>query len=512
MEDIINQLQALVNKRKIIAPSNYPRAFKLYKQFLDHDVPTTAIVDQLMKTNAPFTCGFLTEFAKILSDCNKLQDFNNCFLTREYADVTAMSTRFFSVISFYSSWDENLSMSGTFFCDCLMLISKKSEFTVNICEKFAKYLSNENSEMSYGFLDFDYSKVDQSNLNVMGLFLEKLDEFKILDLSHQRVVNWCEKYQVRLTSKAGEFVLEKKSHSKDNEKTGTPSAVKTTTPESTVLKETNPQNSASLSSEETTPLVTSADKESSPSVPKESEKTTPTKETSEVKSPQAKTSVNYDADFATLVSEVRKAQQESKEAEKSLLSTITLAEKSMGQMSTSLSDSLGTIDFLKQENKSNEEKISLLKQEQSALENEKRDLEEKLRAMSQQLTDTTTEVNSLKKQVTVLKEELATEREDKQSLLDSQETQNVQVEEQSTKIIDLEQRLKKSLEQDAIAENQELITLKKELSRQLQDAFKDSLEYGRQDYSADLLESYQFLLNKIFKMFKRHGINFEEEG
>ncbi len=204
------------------------------------------------------------------------------------------------------------------------------------------------------------------------------------------------------------------------------------------------------------------------------------------------------SEYSVMLTEIQTAQ-------KSLLHTISQAENSMGKMSESLSESLGMIDTQREE-------IAQLKKERATLEEQKCGFEKKLKSTSQQLTDTSAEVESLKKKIVLLEGELSSEKEIKQSLADSDELKTKQIEEQNSKITDLEQRLKKSLEQDAIAENQELITLKKELSRKLQEAHKDYEEIADQDYSSDLLESHKFLLERIFKMFKRHGITLEEEG
>lgn len=471
----------------------YEDAFKLFSELLNKDMPMDKIVQLLNDIDASFILPFLTQFAENLKESNKLNDFNDCFLTNKYKDVTRMATRFFAVVGFYSQWQKESSLSGTFFCNCLNKINQKSTFSIKVCDIFYRYVINVNAKKSYAFLNFDYSNTDDKNLNLMGLFIEKLAENEILDLSSKKVKKWANRYEVRSLIKACMTAKEQQSTCSEDEN----KLSDTVTPEEITEAKTIPVPVSKDTSVVITPDSNQAVELSKSVIPIIDN----VKESEDVKEPVLNQNLNYTA----IVTEIQ-------EAHKSLLETVSLAENSMGQMSESLSDSLGTIDFLKQENKSNEEKITQLKKEQSSLESEKRDFEDKLRTSSQQLAKTNTEVESLKKEIARLESELNTERQEKLALEDSEENKISQIEEQAERIIDLEQRLKKSLEQDAIAENQELITLKKELSRQLQDAFKDSMEYARQDYSADLLESYQFLLNKIFKMFKRHGINFEEEG
>ena len=73
---------------------------------------------------------------------------------------------------------------------------------------------------------------------------------------------------------------------------------------------------------------------------------------------------------------------------------------------------------------------------------------------------------------------------------------------------DLTNRLKRSLDMDKVKENQELVTLKSEISSAFRLICADFHNSKQKEYSQDLFEVYRSYLSNIFKGFERLGISF----
>lgn len=76
-------------------------------------------------------------------------------------------------------------------------------------------------------------------------------------------------------------------------------------------------------------------------------------------------------------------------------------------------------------------------------------------------------------------------------------------------VSDLTERLRTSLNMDEISKNQELATLKNDISEALKLDYSDFMGTKGNKYSADLFDAYQSTLTRIFKLLKRFGITCE---
>jgi len=85
-------------------------------------------------------------------------------------------------------------------------------------------------------------------------------------------------------------------------------------------------------------------------------------------------------------------------------------------------------------------------------------------------------------------------------------TLRAQLAEKDMQIEDLTQRLRTSLEMDNISKNQELITLKNDISEALKLDYADYAKSTNLPYNEDLFEMYRSTLKRIFKLLKRFGI------
>lgn len=74
-------------------------------------------------------------------------------------------------------------------------------------------------------------------------------------------------------------------------------------------------------------------------------------------------------------------------------------------------------------------------------------------------------------------------------------------------ISDLTSRLRTSLSMDEISKNQELTTLKKDISEALRLDYVDFMETKNSDCSQDLFEAYRSMIMRIFKLLNRFGIS-----
>jgi len=89
------------------------------------------------------------------------------------------------------------------------------------------------------------------------------------------------------------------------------------------------------------------------------------------------------------------------------------------------------------------------------------------------------------------------------------EKKKTECEEKENAIVDLTERLKVSLQMDSISQNQELITLKKEIVKDLKLEYLDFVKYKDVEYSSDNYEAFRGSLIRIFKALKRYDIVFE---
>ncbi|MDL2233238.1 hypothetical protein LJC63_06625 [Ruminococcaceae bacterium OttesenSCG-928-L11] len=76
-------------------------------------------------------------------------------------------------------------------------------------------------------------------------------------------------------------------------------------------------------------------------------------------------------------------------------------------------------------------------------------------------------------------------------------------------ISDLTSRLRASLNMDEISKNQELTTLKNDISEALKLDYSDFIGTRNSEYSQDLFEAYRSTLTRIFKLLKRFGVTCE---
>lgn len=497
MEEIlkkIKQYKSDPNKQEV------QELMELLGELLNKKNDVSEIVDILLCFSPQVTRIFLNSHYETLINQKLLKNF--LVKLRKSSQITpqAIPNRIFPIVGILVALDCQMPYVGLFFSDFLSKMEKKGKFTDNTLKLFDKLVLSDYKETPYDFLKLNYSSIDANLLKSLNRFVIGLAEAEMIDLANENLQEWASKYNVLLP----------KQKSKPSEQANTttvsgknPVSGKQTNATKVEKKSTDKSSQEKSSKDTTDPLP----------VPKKAPVVAPNEKKEIIATDEPKKNIENTKKESDLVKEKPSDQilensvllSEIQEAQKSLLATVAIAEKSMGKMSESLKDSLGMIDTQREE-------IAQLKMERTTLEAQKCDFDEKLKSTSQQLVDTSSELKALKQQITLLEGEVSSEKEAKQMLSDSNHEKTLQVEEQIAKITDLEQRLKKSLEQDAIAENQELITLKKELSRKLQEAHKDYVEMSGQDYTADLLESHKFLLERIFKMFKRQGITLEEEG
>lgn len=468
----------------------------LFGKLIEKKCSANELVDPLLEFAPYVTKIFLERHYERLVSQELLSPFLKKYRKSKKITPSTIPNRIFPIVGFISFKGNSMSSVAVFFLSFLEKIDKKGSYSENTLKLFNKHVLQYYNESPYDFLKLDYGNVDANLLVSLNRFVIGLAEAEMIDLANENVIEWADKYNVRLPKRKVNTQEQAKADLVLNENPVQEKKISSIKEEKKSPQEKITKDSPkSLPVPENTPVVATIDKkEKTPTEEPKMEKVHRKKQSDAVE----ETSFNQNMDYSLMLTEIQ-------EAQKSLLATVAVAENSVGKMSESLSDSLGMIDTQREE-------IAQLKGERAILEEQKCGFDEKLKTTSQQLTDASAEIVSLKKKIAFLEEEVSAERVEKQSLVESEKYKIQQLEEQTSKITDLEQRLKKSLEQDAIAENQELITLRKELSRKLQEAHKDYGEMAMQDYSSDLLESHKFLLERIFKMFKRHGINWEEEG
>lgn len=77
---------------------------------------------------------------------------------------------------------------------------------------------------------------------------------------------------------------------------------------------------------------------------------------------------------------------------------------------------------------------------------------------------------------------------------------------QKQQIEDLTERLRMSMQMDDISKNQELLTLKNDISDALKLDYADFIKSKEKPYDPDLFDAYRLTLSRIFKLLKRFGI------
>jgi hypothetical protein len=99
------------------------------------------------------------------------------------------------------------------------------------------------------------------------------------------------------------------------------------------------------------------------------------------------------------------------------------------------------------------------------------------------------------------------EKERRAALLASEvSARDNQISEMKRQIDDLTGRLRASLQMDDISKNQELITLKNDISEALKLDYADFVKSKDSPYDIDLFDMYRSTLTRIFKLLKRFGI------
>lgn len=86
--------------------------------------------------------------------------------------------------------------------------------------------------------------------------------------------------------------------------------------------------------------------------------------------------------------------------------------------------------------------------------------------------------------------------------------QSSELEKQSFKIIDLSTRLEKAFSVDSITQNQELISLKNNISNSLKLQYADFVDMSLEEMSEDNYQVFKITLKQVFKTLERYGIEF----
>ena len=134
-------------------------------------------------------------------------------------------------------------------------------------------------------------------------------------------------------------------------------------------------------------------------------------------------------------------------------------------------------------------------------------------AVLRKLTENRTAIDNLSLQIQKKDSEIAAaqatirEREQQLSTL-SLELKNSKdaLSSAEAQVHDLTERLRTSLNMDEISKNQELATLKNDISEALKLDYSDFSGTISSEYSPDLFEAYRSTLTRIFKLLKRFGI------
>ena len=119
------------------------------------------------------------------------------------------------------------------------------------------------------------------------------------------------------------------------------------------------------------------------------------------------------------------------------------------------------------------------------------------------------QINAKDKELTILTDNLKKQGEKILNLNSLITKKERMLQEDSTKIQDLTERLKSSLQMDSVSNNQKLITLKKDIANNLQLEYEDFQESLSSKYSEDEFEANRATLSRIFRTLKRLSIEFE---
>jgi len=84
-----------------------------------------------------------------------------------------------------------------------------------------------------------------------------------------------------------------------------------------------------------------------------------------------------------------------------------------------------------------------------------------------------------------------------------------EIAENKKEIDDLTERLRTALKMDGIAKNQELATLKNDVSEALKLEYANYTKSKERAYNEDLFEAYRAMLSRVFRVLRRHGISCE---
>lgn len=85
-----------------------------------------------------------------------------------------------------------------------------------------------------------------------------------------------------------------------------------------------------------------------------------------------------------------------------------------------------------------------------------------------------------------------------------------EIEEKSAEILDLNTRLKKAFSVDSITQNQELVSLKNNISNSLKLQYADFGELSMAEMSGDNYQFFKITLRQVFKTLERYGIEFDK--
>lgn len=176
-------------------------------------------------------------------------------------------------------------------------------------------------------------------------------------------------------------------------------------------------------------------------------------------------------------------------SESTLLKTIDDAESLVKEFTHSLSDTFGTITLLKEELVRKSEEI--------------KSLQEKMEEKEELLQQTLTEKEEIFQRTLV----------EKDALLSALQEDSIGKDKQLQCLIedkqDLEERVKNAYQMDEIVVNQQLLTLKSDISEDLQLEYEEYRESLGNLCNEDEFAAYRATIKRIFRTLKRHGIEFK---
>lgn len=116
------------------------------------------------------------------------------------------------------------------------------------------------------------------------------------------------------------------------------------------------------------------------------------------------------------------------------------------------------------------------------------------------------EITRRNEEISAIKSDLIKQEHRAMSLASEIVTKERQLAEMKGQIDDLTERLRTSLHMDEISKNQELNTLKINISEALKLDYDDFIKSKEKQFDEDLFTAYRSTLNRIFKLLKRFGI------